>query len=176
MCLWYIMQFIIAATVAYFWTSIDGNSPSDLGHGLFLGFCIAWYATLLIVSIKDLPAHLRKGKTSLPTLPTTQVVNARYRRRAFYTCLFIVLWCMPLIKFGIGAEGFGAAIIWLPMAAILTFTILQIGTGLLNGLLRLYGYLIKARTVSSPEGSGNAINAASWRPDPDAVRRGRLPD
>jgi len=51
--MWYVLQAGIAIGIAYFWCTLPGNSPSEFGHGLFLGGIIAWYATALVTAIYD---------------------------------------------------------------------------------------------------------------------------
>lgn len=46
--MWYIFQLTIIVYVGYKWTTLPNNSPENLGHGLFIGFILAWYATLLV--------------------------------------------------------------------------------------------------------------------------------
>ena len=49
--MWYIFQLAIIGYIGYKWTTLPGNSPENLGHGLVLGVILAWYATLMVSAL-----------------------------------------------------------------------------------------------------------------------------
>lgn len=63
--MWYALQILIAAPVAYLWTTLPDNSPADLGHGLFLGGILAWCATLLLSAIVNTYRNRPSKQTQL---------------------------------------------------------------------------------------------------------------
>ena len=62
------MQAIIALGVAFYWTTLPGNDPSNFGHGLFLGGIVAWFATAIIYATLDLFNRRKRRIQSLPRL------------------------------------------------------------------------------------------------------------
>jgi hypothetical protein len=65
---WYAIQAIIALGVAFYWTTLPGNDPSNFGHGLFLGGIVAWFATTIIYATLDLFNRRKRRIQSLPRL------------------------------------------------------------------------------------------------------------
>lgn len=65
--MWYVLQIGVALYVAYFWTTMPGHTPSEFGHGLFLGVLVAWYATMVIGGLIDVIRRrvLKPAKPSL---------------------------------------------------------------------------------------------------------------
>ena len=66
--MWYVIQIVIAGYAAYSWTTVPGNSPADLGKGLFLGGLMAWWVTAVISALRD--AHrdrIRRKQAKLVT-------------------------------------------------------------------------------------------------------------
>jgi hypothetical protein len=51
--MWYALQITIACSIAYYWTIMEGHSPANFGHGLFLGGLIAWYTTVVFFGLRD---------------------------------------------------------------------------------------------------------------------------
>lgn len=57
--MWYALQIGIIISVAYFWCTLQGNSPNDFGHGCFLGIILAWLITVLVTPL--LPNKLKRS-------------------------------------------------------------------------------------------------------------------
>jgi hypothetical protein len=64
---WYVIQAIIAFGIAFYWTTLPGNNPTDFGHGLFLGGIIAWFVTSTVYATLDLFIRHKQQSQSLPT-------------------------------------------------------------------------------------------------------------
>ncbi len=80
--MWYIVQAGIAVGVAYFWCTMSKHSPSEFGHGLFLGGILAWYATALINAFRDLrrPTAEDQPKLGSSVVPSKDVPKLPYQR------------------------------------------------------------------------------------------------
>lgn len=62
--MWYIIQAAITIYLGYIWTTMPGNSPGDIGHGIWLGGFIAWFTTLTCTSIYDSIKKWRAKRTT----------------------------------------------------------------------------------------------------------------
>lgn len=66
--MWYVLQTIIAVSLAYVWCGMPEHSPKDFGHGLFLGILVSWYITAICSALLDYALHGSRGKqTNLVT-------------------------------------------------------------------------------------------------------------
>lgn len=89
--MWYVFQAVLTVYFAYIWTTMPGNSPGDIGHGVWLGGFIAWFTTLTCTSIYDSIKKWRAKRTTeadqvkqpvLPGASSTNVPKLLGRRKS----------------------------------------------------------------------------------------------
>ena len=81
--MWYLIQIVIACTAAYIWCTVPGNSPENLGKGLFLGWLIAWYVTSVTIALRDAYKQgiRRKQRTPVEDKSLRLIGDQRPKRR-----------------------------------------------------------------------------------------------
>lgn len=86
--MWYLIQITITLWLAYVWCTAPGNSPENLGHGLFLGGLVAWWVTAVSYALVDAIRQFRARRATLTDadqakaqLPEVTSKDARSLRR-----------------------------------------------------------------------------------------------